>query len=97
LQRDYVDEGWFSVLVACQHVLMWTKLHYFAKVFNPTKNTIIDTIRIGEWTAGALNPNAALVWPGARALSSGVKLWHTPLLLMAAAVGAADNQNPRLS
>lgn len=49
LQRDYVDEGWFSVLVACQHVLMWTKLHYFAKVFNPTKNTIIDTIRIGEW------------------------------------------------
>eukprot|EP00775_Hariotina_reticulata_P003763 gene3763-4022_t len=46
LQRDYVDEGWFSVLVASQHVLMWTKLHYFAKVFNPTKNTIIDTIRI---------------------------------------------------
>lgn len=48
LQRTFVDEGWFSVMVASQHVLMWTKLHYFAKVFNPTKNTIVDTIRIGD-------------------------------------------------
>jgi hypothetical protein len=48
LQRTFVDEGWFSVMVASQHVLMWTKLHYFAKVFNPTKNTIVDTIRIGN-------------------------------------------------
>eukprot|EP00879_Flechtneria_rotunda_P030709 GHRR01033380.1.p1 GENE.GHRR01033380.1~~GHRR01033380.1.p1 ORF type:complete len:313 (+),score=66.53 GHRR01033380.1:359-1297(+) len=46
IQRDFLDEGWFSVLVATQHVLMWTKLHYFAKAFNPTKTTIIDTIRI---------------------------------------------------
>lgn len=48
-----MDEGWFSVLVATQHVLMWTKLHYFAKVFNPTKNTIVDTLRIGGSLTGA--------------------------------------------
>ena len=23
LQREYVDEGWFSVMIATQHVLMW--------------------------------------------------------------------------
>lgn len=117
MQRTFVDEGWFSVLVASQQVLLWMKLvsghasgthgfafadrwrwtppplsdcpragavaagtliegcicessstaiqallmvvfaaacasaiavvqHYFAKAFNPTKNTIVDTIRI---------------------------------------------------
>ena len=30
-QRSVVDEGWFSVLLALQHVLLWAKLHYFAK------------------------------------------------------------------
>jgi len=43
-----------------------------------------------------MNPNAALALPGARPLSPGVELWHTLLLLMAAAVGAAD-QKQRLS
>lgn len=52
-QREYVDEGWFSVMIATQHVLMWSKLHYFAKVFNPTKNLFVDTIRIGESLATA--------------------------------------------
>lgn len=31
VQRVYVDEGWFSVMIATQHVLMWTKLQYFAR------------------------------------------------------------------
>jgi hypothetical protein len=101
VQRAFVDEGWFSVMIASQHVLMWwgeggtcscggagaewggpgrgrariarasrrpgprldllcprlgppappprrTKLQYFARVFNPTKTTFIDTIRLGE-------------------------------------------------
>jgi hypothetical protein len=26
LQRSFVDEGWFSVLVATQQVLLWIKL-----------------------------------------------------------------------
>ncbi|GBF90826.1 transient receptor potential channel protein [Raphidocelis subcapitata] len=45
-QREYVDEGWFSVIIAAQHVLMWTKLQYFARVFNPTKTTFVDTVRL---------------------------------------------------
>ncbi|KAI8473618.1 MAG: hypothetical protein J3K34DRAFT_518899 [Monoraphidium minutum] len=45
-QRGFVDEGWYSVMIATQHVLMWTKLQYFARVFNPTKTTFIDTIRL---------------------------------------------------
>ena len=45
-QRAHVDEGWFSVLIATQHVLMWTKLQYFARAFNPTKTTFVDTIRL---------------------------------------------------
>ncbi len=48
LQRQYVNEGWFSVLVATQTVFMWSKLHYFARVFNPTKNLFVDSVRIGE-------------------------------------------------
>lgn len=31
LNRGAVDEGWFSVMVAVQHVLMWAKLQYFAR------------------------------------------------------------------
>ena len=46
LQCDYVDEGYFSVLVATQHVLMWSKLHYFARTF-PAKSFFLDTIRAG--------------------------------------------------
>lgn len=23
LQREFVDEGWYSVMIAAQHVLMW--------------------------------------------------------------------------
>ena len=25
VQREFMDEGWFSVMLATQHVLMWTK------------------------------------------------------------------------
>ncbi|WIA09485.1 hypothetical protein OEZ85_008886 [Tetradesmus obliquus] len=44
VQREFMDEGFFSVMLATQHVLMWTKLHYFAKAFNPTKTTLVDTV-----------------------------------------------------
>jgi hypothetical protein len=47
LRREGLDEGWFSVLVATQNVLMWAKLQYFVRVFNPTRTLFMETIRIG--------------------------------------------------
>lgn len=44
LSRDFTDSGWISVMIATQHVLMWSKLHCFARVFNPTKTLLMDTI-----------------------------------------------------
>jgi hypothetical protein len=44
--RWYSVTGWFSIIISTQHVLMWTKLHYFARVFNPTKNLFVETIGI---------------------------------------------------
>ena len=46
IQREFVDEGWFSVLIATQNVLMWSKLHYFARVFN-ARSVAWDSIKRG--------------------------------------------------
>lgn len=41
-----MDRGWFPSVVAAQCVLLWTGIQYYARVFNPTKNLFVDTIRI---------------------------------------------------
>lgn len=34
-----------SILVAAQCLLLWLKIQYFARVFQPTKNAFVDTLR----------------------------------------------------
>lgn len=31
LQRTHVGESWFGIIMAVQHILLWSKLHYFAR------------------------------------------------------------------
>lgn len=46
LHGGYVGDSWFSILLAVQHLLLWSKLHYFARAFSPTKSLLVDTIRV---------------------------------------------------
>ncbi|KAG2492014.1 hypothetical protein HYH03_009743 [Edaphochlamys debaryana] len=38
--------AYFSGALALQHVLLWTKLHYYARVLTPTRGGFNDTIRM---------------------------------------------------
>ncbi|GFR50461.1 hypothetical protein Agub_g12683, partial [Astrephomene gubernaculifera] len=38
--------SWFSGALALQHVLLWSKLHYYARVLTPTRGGFNDTIRM---------------------------------------------------
>lgn len=31
LRHDGVDDSWFCVLMAVQHIFLWSKMHYFAR------------------------------------------------------------------
>lgn len=42
--RTYTPEGWFSIMIAAQHVVMWSKLHYFARALNPSKTLLMDSV-----------------------------------------------------
>ncbi|GLI67207.1 hypothetical protein VaNZ11_011131, partial [Volvox africanus] len=40
------SSAWFSGALALQHVLLWSKLHYYARVLTPTRGGFNDTIRM---------------------------------------------------
>ncbi|GAX81542.1 hypothetical protein CEUSTIGMA_g8970.t1 [Chlamydomonas eustigma] len=46
LLRVDLGSDTFSILLATNHLLLWGKLHYFARVFNPAKNLLVETISI---------------------------------------------------
>lgn len=31
MHRQHIHQSWFSVIIAVQHILLWSKLHYFAR------------------------------------------------------------------
>ncbi|DBA98675.1 hypothetical protein WJX77_002585 [Trebouxia sp. C0004] len=45
LSRLNVRSEVLSILVASQCLLLWLKIQYFARVFQPTKNAFVDTLR----------------------------------------------------
>ncbi|DBA86726.1 TPA: hypothetical protein ACH3X2_005431 [Trebouxia sp. C0005] len=45
LSRLNVRSEILSILVASQCLLLWLKIQYFARVFQPTKNAFVDTLR----------------------------------------------------
>lgn len=45
LCRLHVRSETLSILVAAQCLLLWLKIQYFARVFQPTKNAFVDTLR----------------------------------------------------
>ena len=45
LGRFGVDSNAFSVICSIQVLLLWVRIHYFARVLQPTKNPFMDTLR----------------------------------------------------
>lgn len=45
LARIGLAEDWFSCMLAANHIILWMKLHYFARTFNPTKTMFVDTLQ----------------------------------------------------
>ncbi|KAL3131635.1 hypothetical protein ABBQ38_007932 [Trebouxia sp. C0009 RCD-2024] len=45
LLRLNIRSEYVSILVASQCLLLWLKIQYFARVFQPTKNAFVDTLR----------------------------------------------------
>lgn len=43
IQRTFVDEGWFSVMVASQQVLLWMKLVSATQCLSGTKGQCLQT------------------------------------------------------
>lgn len=45
LGRIALDEGWLSVVVASQSVLLWFRLNYFSRVFGSSRFSFLDTLK----------------------------------------------------
>lgn len=44
--RSSIKSGWYSAVLACQCVLLFAKIQYFSRVFDTSRGSLVDTLKV---------------------------------------------------